>query len=56
MNDNLSDIMFWVGGMMAVVPLLFGGVLVGVWWFQRKKRQSPSSGGRAALGDGERQS
>ncbi len=35
--DALSTSMFWVGAMFVLTPLLCGGVVIGVWWYQRRK-------------------
>lgn len=37
MNEGFTMSMFWAGAMMAFVPLIFFGVLVGVWWYRRKQ-------------------
>ena len=29
--------MFWVGAMFVFMPILFASVVIGVWWYQRKK-------------------
>jgi hypothetical protein len=31
--------MMWVGALFVVTPLVFAGVVIGVWWFQKKKRE-----------------
>ena len=42
MNFDLqaaSPALVWVEAMFIVVPVAFAGLLLGVWWYQRKKRQ-----------------
>lgn len=34
--------MFWAGAMMAVMPILFFGVLISIWWYRRKQFQKIS--------------
>jgi hypothetical protein len=29
--------MFWAGALMAFTPIAFAGIVIGVWWFQRRK-------------------
>jgi hypothetical protein len=38
-HDALEAGMFWAGALMALTPLVFAGVVIGVWWFQRKKEK-----------------
>ena len=40
----MSTSMFWAGALMAFMPILFAGILLGVWWYQKKKRQSGERG------------
>jgi hypothetical protein len=43
MNHDAADLaMFWVGALFAFTPLVFFGVVIGVWWYQQKKRPSGS--------------
>lgn len=51
--------MFWVGGAMALMPLLFAGILLSAWWYGRRKKRLESSGPvapAAPVGDGKSQS
>ena len=41
-DDAMSLSMFWAGVLMVFTPIVFAGIVVGVWWWQRKKE------GRAA--------
>jgi prepilin signal peptidase PulO-like enzyme (type II secretory pathway) len=36
-HDALEQGMFWAGALMAFVPIIFAGVVLSVWWYQRKK-------------------
>jgi hypothetical protein len=38
-HDALEAGMFWAGALMALTPLVFAAVVIGVWWFQRKKQR-----------------
>jgi hypothetical protein len=38
-HDALERGMFWAGALMALAPILFAGVVLGVWWHQRKKEK-----------------
>lgn len=29
--------MFWAGAMMVFAPLVFFGILIGIWWYRRKQ-------------------
>ena len=40
-HDALEAGMFWAGALMALAPLVFAGVVIGVWWFQRKRAKKP---------------
>lgn len=39
MNDPLSSSMLWVGALMVLAPLAFAGIVIGVWWYVRKKAE-----------------
>ncbi|MBA3558051.1 MAG: hypothetical protein H0W30_05570 [Gemmatimonadaceae bacterium] len=36
-HDALEAGMFWAGALMALAPLVFGAIVIGVWWVQKKK-------------------
>lgn len=36
-DDPVSAAMFWVGALFVVTPMVFAGIVIGVWWFQKKK-------------------
>lgn len=38
-HDALETGMFWAGLLMALAPIVFAGVVIGVWWVQRKKQK-----------------
>jgi hypothetical protein len=41
MNDDaLSLSMFWAGLLMVFAPILFASIVLGVWWYQRRRAQS----------------
>ena len=42
MTEGFSMPMFWAGAMMAVMPMLFFGVLITIWWYRRKQLQKSS--------------
>jgi hypothetical protein len=55
MNHDAADLaMFWVGALFVFTPITFFGVILGVWWYQQKKRSaqdsSPQSAQRAQRG------
>ncbi len=38
MNHDAADLaMFWVGALFVFTPIVFFGVILGVWWFQRRR-------------------
>lgn len=40
MNHDAADLaMFWVGALFVFAPIAFFGTVIGVWWFQQKKRK-----------------
>jgi hypothetical protein len=42
MNHALDSSMFWVGALFAFTPIVLGGIVIGVWWWTRKR----GAGGR----------
>lgn len=38
--DAVSGAMFWVGAMFVLTPMLFAGVILGIWWYTRKRDAS----------------
>jgi hypothetical protein len=39
-DDALSLSMFWAGLLMVFAPIVFASIILGVWWYQRR-RASP---------------
>ena len=39
--DLLSTSMFWVGALFVFTPLVVGGTVIGIWWYQKKKAAPP---------------
>lgn len=39
-EDTMSSLMFWVGGMFALTPILVVAIVVGSIWYLRRKRRS----------------
>ncbi len=47
MNHDAADLaMFWVGALFAFTPLVFFGVVIGVWWFQQKRKSGARGAGQ----------
>ncbi|MDQ3698775.1 MAG: hypothetical protein M3373_12260 [Gemmatimonadota bacterium] len=44
-HDALDRGMFWAGLLMALAPIVFGGILLALWWWRRRK-----SGGAEGTG------
>jgi len=41
MNHDAADLaMFWVGALFVFTPLVFFGIVIGVWWYQQKRRRA----------------
>jgi hypothetical protein len=40
-HDALETGMFLAGALMALAPIVFAAVVLGVWWHQRKKEKKP---------------
>ena len=38
MNHAADTAMFWVGALFVFTPIVFFGIVIGVWWYQQKKR------------------
>jgi len=39
-QDAVSAAMFWVGALFVFTPIVFASIILGVWWFQRRKKQA----------------
>lgn len=35
--------MFWAGALMAFTPIISAAVVIGIWWYLRKKKASQSA-------------
>ena len=42
-SDPISTAMMWVGALMVLTPTLFAGVVIGVWWYTKKRRPADPS-------------
>ena len=39
MNDDaMSLAMFWTGALMVFVPIIAASIVIGVWWYTKRKR------------------
>lgn len=45
MNDALSTSMFWVGALMVAAPLVFFGIVIAVWAYQKRRNREVRSEG-----------
>jgi hypothetical protein len=36
-HTALDQSMFWVGALFVFTPIIFAGVVLGVWWYGKKK-------------------
>jgi hypothetical protein len=36
-GDGISGAMMWVGALMVFTPLVAAGLVIGVWWFQKRR-------------------
>ncbi|HWP38264.1 MAG TPA: hypothetical protein VNL18_12000 [Gemmatimonadales bacterium] len=40
MNHHAAEAaMFWVGALFVLAPILFAGVVLGVWWYGRRRER-----------------
>jgi hypothetical protein len=46
----LDQSMFWVGALFVFTPIIFAGIVLGVWWYGKK--HSPDSQDRPRPGEG----
>jgi hypothetical protein len=45
-HDALDRGMFWAGALMALAPVIFISILVGIWWWRRRqetRRRGPAA-------------
>ena len=38
-DDAMSLAMFWAGLLMVLTPIVSAGLVVGIWWFTKKRRE-----------------
>ncbi len=43
--DAVSQGMFWAGALMVFTPLAAAGIVIGVWWYQKKRRRETAGDG-----------
>jgi hypothetical protein len=43
-HDAVEQSMFWVGAMFVFTPVIFAGIVLGVWWHKRKQERNASEG------------
>lgn len=39
-QDAVSAAMLWVGALFVFTPIVFASIILGVWWFQRRKKKA----------------
>lgn len=39
-GDSMSLSMFWAGALMVFTPIVFAGIVIGVWWWQKRKAKA----------------
>lgn len=49
MNHAADTAMFWVGALFVFTPVVFFGIVIGVWWCQQKRRRADVAEETAAL-------
>ena len=51
MNDDaMSLAMFWTGALMVFVPVISASIVIGVWWYTKRKREGGVSPPRPTSG------
>jgi hypothetical protein len=38
--EVISSAMFWVGALFVFTPIVCAGIVLSVWWYQRKKTRT----------------
>jgi hypothetical protein len=51
MNHAADTAMFWVGALFVFTPIVFFGIVIGVWWYQQRKRGPTSPENTTVPGD-----
>ncbi len=41
--EAISMTMFWVGALFVLTPIVSAGIVLSVWWYQRKKAQATTT-------------
>lgn len=54
-HDAVEQSMFWVGAMFVFTPVIFAGIVLGVWWYQRKHERADPEGSTSPPATGQRQ-
>jgi hypothetical protein len=39
-QESMSMVMFWVGGMFALMPILIVSMIIGTTWYLRRKKKT----------------
>lgn len=42
-HDAMSLAMFWTGALMVFVPIIAASIVIGVWWYAKRKRARDGS-------------
>jgi hypothetical protein len=50
-HDTLSTSMFWVGALFVFTPILCAGLVLGIWWWQRRATTGDARGRRPGAFD-----
>ena len=46
-DDAMSLAMFWAGILMVFTPIVSAGLVIGIWWFTKRKRPERAAGPQA---------
>ncbi|MBI4420020.1 MAG: hypothetical protein HY560_04275 [Gemmatimonadetes bacterium] len=38
-HGPLDQSMFWVGALFVFMPMIFAGIVLGVWWYGKKRKE-----------------
>ena len=44
-HTALDQGMFWVGALFVFTPIIFAGIVLGVWWYGRKRERAREATG-----------
>ena len=42
-DDAMSLAMFWAGVLMVFTPLISAGLVIGIWWFNKKRHEKAAA-------------